>query len=202
VISKQYLHNAYVRDKKSTKQISNVLGCSENKVTYWLQKYDIKKRSISDAVYIKSNPKGNPFQFRQPRSDYEWFLYGLGLGLFWGEGNKANKHAVRLGNSDPELIKKFIEFLCIIYQIDQSKLRFGLQIFSDTSPKQALTFWCKHLNLSEDKFYKVIVTKSGKIGNYRKKNVHGVLTVYFSNIKLRDIIVSAIKDCKKVPKPS
>lgn len=107
---------------------------------YWLKKYDIQKRTISDAIYVRSNPKGDPFVFRKPQRADEWFLYGLGLGLFWGEGNKVNKNAIRLGNTDPYLVKKFLEFLSNIYQIDQSRLRFGLQIFSDTPPEKALHF--------------------------------------------------------------
>lgn len=193
MISEDFLNENYVLMKRSARDIAVELSCSENKVTYWLQKYNITKRNISDALYQKHNPNGDPFCFKKPQVDSDWFLYGLGLGLFWGEGNKVNKHSVRLGNTDPALIKVFLIFLNDIFQIDQSKLRFGLQIFSDTDPETARNFWMKKLKINPKQFQKIIVTPSTKLGTYTKKNQNGVLTIYFSNIKLRDSIVSAIE---------
>jgi len=121
--------------------------------------------------------------------------------LFWGEGNKVNKHSVRLGNSDPALIKAFINFLESAYKIDKKRLRFGLQVFSDVSPEAALDYWCKYLKIPRSQFFKTVVTKSTKEGTYKRKNIYGVLTVYFSNSKLRDIITAAIEELRlgKVP---
>lgn len=153
----------------SVRKIAEEIGCSENKVTYWLQKHNIDRRTISEAIYTLSNPKGDPFVVRKLITNREWFIYGLGLGLFWGEGNKVNKHSVRLGNSDPALIKSFLFFLETAYGVDKRKFRFGLQIFTDISPDEARDFWRKHLNVPEKSFYKTIVTKSVRAGTYRKK---------------------------------
>ena len=180
MIAKQFLEQNYTKKGFSAHDIAQQLGCSDSKVTYWSQKHNITKRSISDAIYLKSNPNGDPFKFKKPKSQKDVFLWGLGLGLFWGEGNKADVHAVRLGNTDPDLIKKFIEFLIVIYDIDTSKLTFGLQIFSDTPKDEALDYWCSELSVSKDKFQKVIITKSNKKGTYKSKSLNGVLTVYFS----------------------
>lgn len=196
MISEILLRQEYIEQKRSVSQIASRLHCSQNKVTYWLEKYNIKKRSISDAVYIRSNPEGDPFHFDEPTTDSKWFLYGLGLGLFWGEGNKVNKNSVRLGNTDVDLIIKFLSFLKQIYQIDEKKLRFGLQIFNDISKKKALDYWTSKLNVSESQFQKVVLTKSIQKGTYRKKSDYGVLTVYFSNTKLRDMIVGAITELR------
>ncbi len=192
----QYLKLGY-----SAKEISQRLKCSENKIHYWLNKYKIKKRSIAEATYIKSNPLGDPFTYKHPTTNNDWFLYGLGLGLFWGEGNKANMHAVRLGNTDPALIKYFLDFLHKIYQIDKSRLRFGLQLFTDTKPDVAKRFWCKKLGVDATQFHKTTITKQHKPGSYGKKSQYGVLTVYFSNRKLRDIIVGAIQGLQNNQKP-
>lgn len=192
MIDKAYLESSYVLKKMSVSQIAFEYGCSQNKITYWLQKHKIRKRSISDAVYIRSNPNGDPFLYQKPRSDEEWFLYGLGLGLFWGEGNKMSKNSVRLGNTDVDLLRNFLFFLKVIYQIEDEKLRFGLQLFSDIPKEKALNYWSARLGVPRRKFQKVVVTKSIKKGTYKKKSEWGVLTIYFSNTKLRDIIMSAI----------
>ncbi len=199
MIPKTYLRKEYVVKQKSVHEIALKLACSDNKVTYWLQKYKIERRTISEAMYTKRNPKGDPFKFSAPKNNKQWFLYGLGLGLFWGEGNKVNKNSVRLGNTDPDLIKLFLQFLTEMYQIDTLKLSFGIQIFSDVSKAESRKFWQKKLQFPGTSFRKVIITKSNKKGSYRHKNQYGVLTVYFHNTKLRDSILSAISALRGKP---
>jgi len=172
----------------SMMDISMQTGFSHSKISYWMDKYNISRRTRSDATYIKRNPEGDPFKIKKNLNSQERELRGLGLGLYWGEGTKRNKYSVRLGNTDPDLINKFIEFLIKICNIKISKLRFGLQIFSDINPKEALKFWQKSLGLDSSQFQKVIVTPSRGLGSYKRKSKYGVLTIYYSNKKLRDII--------------
>lgn len=184
----------YTQQGKSAAEIAAYYGCSENKIHYWLAKFAIPKRSISEAVYRSYHPNGDPFLIMKPDSLYRAFLLGLGVGLYWGEGTKSNRHSVRLGNSDPRLIRAFIMYLEEIYKIDRAALKFGLQVFSTMPAKQALNFWIKELSVSSKQFQKVIITPSRGFGNYKRKIPHGVLTVYFNNRKLRDIICHAIDD--------
>ncbi|MBY0309962.1 hypothetical protein K2Q16_02360 [Patescibacteria group bacterium] len=197
MINKSTLQKLYGEKKYSSVQIAKERGCSPGQVNYWLSKYCIKKRSISDAVYEKSNPGGDPFSLLKVRSKEEWFLYGLGLGLYWGEGNKANRLAVRLGNTDPGLVRTFLRFLSTIYRVDTSRLRFGLQIFSDLDPVEAKAFWSKELGVSATQFQKTATVSRIRRGTYTHKAAHGVLTVYFSNTKLRATIMAAIEKLQK-----
>jgi len=197
-MDKDVIRELYVSKKESVSSIARKLKCSEGRVNYWIGKHGIQKRSISEAMYTKHNPNGDPFVPRTPQTIAEGILYGIGIGLYWGEGTKSNKYSVRLGNTDPYLIKSFIKFLEVMYTVDKSKLRFGLQIFSDMSPVSAKKFWVNALHVSPKQFHKIIVTPSRGVGTYRKKVQHGVLTVYFSNKKLRDVICEAIENAKKM----
>lgn len=172
--------------------IANILGCSLHKVEYWMQKYTLRIRSIGDAIYLKNNPDGDPFKFTPPKNLKEAELFGFGLGLYWGEGTKADKGAVRLGNTDPELIVKFIEFLVHIFKIKRADLKFGLQLFTDMPIGEAMDFWLKKLKMNRSQFYKTVITKSRGAGTYRKKSKYGVLTVYYHNRKLRDLLVGML----------
>jgi hypothetical protein len=183
----------YLTEGKSMKEVSLLLHCSVNQVSYWMRRYNIQSRSISAGVYARRNPTGDPFLVRYPKSVDDAVLYGIGLGLYWGEGTKSNKSSIRLGNTDPRLIKKFLAFLDSAYGIRKEKLHFGLQIFSDMSPRLALSFWQKELHADKSQFQKVIVTPSRGRGTYGKKIKHGVLTVYYNNKKLRDILCLAIE---------
>jgi hypothetical protein len=193
MIAKSVLEKMYVHDRLSSRAVAGKLRCSEHRVNYWLEKHGIPKRTISEALYSSWNPNGDPFEVRQPTSIEEAKLYGLGIGLYWGEGTKRDKSSVRLGNSDPRLIKKFLMFLRHFYRIEEKKLRFGLQIFGDMDKKKVLSFWTRALGVSKEKFFPtIIVTPYRGVGNYRQKTQHGVVTIHFSNKKLRDIIVGAI----------
>ena len=173
MIQKKKLEQEYIDGQKSAAQIAKELGCSETKVHYWLRKHNIKKRSISDALYVKHNPNGDPFSFQGLPTPAHRFLYGLGLGLYWGEGNKRSPTALRLGNTDPDLIRYFLDFLQEIYHIDTSRLRFGLQIFSDIDPEIARRFWCKQLHISPASFQSIVVTPSTNQASIEKRTCMG-----------------------------
>lgn len=196
--SEKNLNNLYINQKKSANDIAALFCCSEHKVHYWLKRYGIQKRTISEAIYSKHNPNGDPFIVKKPSSINEAVLYGIGLGLYWGEGTKSNKTSVRLGNTDPALVRVFIDFLETFFEIKKSKLRFGLQIFSDMPAQKAEKFWQDLLGVPSSQFYKVIVTPARSIGTYRQKTKHGVLTVYYNNKKLRDTLCELIENYRKV----
>ncbi len=187
------LRDLYISKGLSVRVIANQYSCSQQKVNYWLAKYGIPKRTISEAIYLERNPDGDPFKFKHPVTEKEWFLFGLGVGLYWGEGTKRSPDSIRLGNTDPDLVMRFVEFLSKFYGIKPDKFRFGLQIFSDMSPREALRFWADKLSMPTSQFMKVIVTPARSLGTYREKTKHGVLTVYVSNIKLRNLLVGEIE---------
>lgn len=193
-MQKEDLVNKYHTLNLSMQQIADEVGCSLNKVDYWMRKYGITRRSRSDAVYARHNPLGDPFTVKARLTPRERELFGIGIGLYWGEGTKANKTSVRLGNSDPGIILKFIEFLEIIYGVDRKDMRFGIQLFTDCSFEYAIEQWTSVLLVSPAQFYKPIRTISGKIGTYRNKNELGVVTLYYNNARLRDILVRHITD--------
>jgi len=193
VIAKHDLEKMYIKEHKSMQDIAREFKCSLNKVKYWMDIYGIQPRSISEAIYLKNNPKGDPFKINKLTSKNDLILMGLGLGLYWGEGTKSNKNSIRLGNTDPALILNFIKFMDRVYGIRKNKLKFGLQIFNDIIPQEALSFWTDTLGVGYDKFQKVVVTPSRGAGTYRKKVKFGVITIYYHNKKLRDILCGELK---------
>lgn len=191
-LSKELLERHYYTLGKSVTDISKIFNCSPNKINYWLHKYKINKRTISEAVYLKNNPDGDPFEVVAPKTVEEAKLYGMGIGLYWGEGNKLNKHVVKLGNSDSELLKIFIKFLITFFRVRCEDLKFHLHMYSDISLKETMKFWCDELGIEEQQFYKPTIMESRKDGTYKKKSKHGVLTVYYANTKLRNILVNLL----------
>ncbi len=197
-LSKAQLEFEYLKKRHSVREIAKLNECSQGRVNYWLGKYSIPKRSISDAVYARCNPNGDPFVHQELAQAKSAFLAGLGLGLYWGEGNKKNQNTVRMGNTDPHLVRAFLSFLRVNYKINESKLRFGIQIFSDMDVEREEKFWRAFLDMSPAQFYRTTVTRARGAGTYREKTEHGVLTVYFGNKRLRDLLVGEIDKLRKI----
>lgn len=178
---------------KSMSEISSILKCSIYKVVYWMDKYQIKRRSSSEALYIKLNPGGDPFKIKENLTNEEIFLYGLGIGIYWGEGEKASGNAVRVANSDPFVIKVFIKFLREICQLKEYKIKFSIICFNDSNPEECLKYWIKKLKTSRKKFGKIVqIPKQGK-GTYKRKSLNGVCTLTVCNVKLRSWIIEQIE---------
>ncbi len=198
MFQKEELKNLYFIENRSIRDIANISSCSEGKVNYWFKKYNIKKRNISDAIYLKHHPDGDPFSLRMPRNKKEERLFGLGIGIFLGEGNKVDKSTIRVGNTDVTILRIFVTFLLVFFNIHKDNLRFHLQIFSDVDTIEAQKYWIKELGITKNQFYKTSITKSIKKGTYKHKNKRGVLTVYYSNVKARKLLDDIISQCSSV----
>jgi len=179
----------------SMKEISDKMGWSLHQVIHCLDKCNIPRRSPSEATYLKWNPNGDPFKIKQNLTNDEILLKGLGLGLYWGEGDKSsNNTSVRVSNTDPSLIKKFKKFLVKIYGVKKEKFGYSLVIFNDSDKKEAMKFWTKHLKIKNSQLGKIIsIPPQGK-GTYKKKNQFGVLTITVTNKKLKEKILETLKE--------
>jgi len=192
MIEKSLLANKY-KSGLSMGQIAKELRYSPHTVVYWMRKHQIKRRSRSDAAYIQANPNGNPFHIRYPKTIHEYFLYGLGLGIYWGEGTKATNYAVRVTNSDPNIIITFRKFLHTICQVDTTRIRYSIVTFNNSSVSAAKLYWSKQLEISPDKFGKIVQIPTQGKGTYKRKSLFGICTITISNTKLKIWMMDELK---------
>lgn len=187
MIKKVDLQKLYVDSKLSMKEIAIILDLSVSTVDWWMRKHEIPRRPRSAANYEKYNKDGDPFSITSVNTINKAVLFGLGVGLFWGEGNKVSSTSLRLGNTDPALIRTYLRFLREVCTVREDKIRFGLQVFNDSDPVAAKKYWLEELSVGVEQFMPTIsaIAPQGK-GTYRKKNRYGVVTVYVNNIKLVD----------------
>jgi transposase len=177
----------------SMSEIAKYLNCSIHKVVYWMEKYSIKRRSLSEATYLKANPDGDPFSIKNRFNAKDMFLYGLGVGIYWGEGDKKSKNAVRVTNTDPGIIKTFRRFLLDICGLKKRKLLYNLIAFNDSNLEVVRNFWVKELKISPEKFGKIVQIPSQGKGTHKKKSKHGVCILIVCNMKLKDWMMKQIK---------
>jgi hypothetical protein len=182
------------REGSSAAEIGNDLGISWRKVIYLMEKHNIKRRSRSEATYRKLNPEGNPFKIKRILSKDEEQLKTLALGLYLAEGTKSNSISVRLSNSDPNLIKIFLNFLKNICGVKLQKIKLWLTLHSDISATEAKLYWSQCLNIPLSRFSESVIMDHRGNGLFRKKSLYGTVTVCVHNIKLRRLLQNWINE--------
>lgn len=173
---------------KSAAEIGENLDMSWRKVIYLMDKHGIKRRSRSEAIYCKHNPKGDPFKIKQNLSPEQERLKAISLGLYWGEGSKYNPISIRIVNSDPALLKTFIRFLREVCGVNPEKIKVWVTVHSDVSIKKTQYYWSKQLAIPLAQFSRTVVINHRGEGIYRKKSSYGTATICVYNMKLRQII--------------
>jgi len=169
-------------------EIAERLDCSQNKVAYWMEKYGIPRRDISEAIYQWTNPDGDPFEIREPISEEERDLFRLALGLYVGEGKKKSGADISLSNTDPRIIQVFLRFLREICRVEESKIWAWINVYDDVDLTKAQQFWQATTGLPNSQFYKPVV-RPRRGGTYLNVSEVGTLTVGVSNTRLRKIVL-------------
>lgn len=118
----------------------------------------------------------------EARADLEHYRYNplfiAGLMLYWGEGDKVSKAAVRLTNTDPALIKLYVLFLEQVCRIPQAKIRGAVLVYPDLDKEKCLTYWANESGVSEDRFTKCVVIQ----GRHKTRRLaNGVCTITVSS---------------------
>jgi len=185
-ISKDQLEQLYLRERLSMAEIANKLGCSVNKVVYWMDRYEIARRQRDEASYVKHNPNGDPFEKKNLESAGDLELFHLVLGLYLGEGTKKTRR-VAISNADPRLIRLFLRFLRETCGVNEKKIRAWMNIFDDVNLEEAQAYWERVTGLSRSQFFKPTVRPS-RGGSYINKSQYGTITIEVSNSKLFDRI--------------
>jgi len=186
MIKKQNLEKLY-KSGLSMMEIANRTGCNYKKVVYWMQKCKIPRRSWSEATYMKRNPNGDPFKIKILKSEKDFELFNLGIGLYLGEGDKRDTSQIKLANTNPKILNIFLKFLRDICNVQESKINTELNIFDDIDLQKALAFWQRKTDLKRSQLKNSQIRKS-RGGSYKNKSKYGTLTIYVCNTKLKKII--------------
>lgn len=88
-------------------------------------------------------------------------LYILLTALYWSEGNKKD---FSLTNTDPYLIRVFIEGLREIFNVSNDKIRVSIRIYEDLDRENCIDYWSKVVGISRDGIASVNVLSGNKKG--------------------------------------
>lgn len=187
----------YEKKYFSVQQIADDLKISPSKVRYILNKFAIKKRTISEAIThlnITKFKKGN-FAVKNKLSNSEEKLKIAGVMLYWGEGTK-NGNSVAFSNSNPEMVVLFLKFLRKICNISEKRVRALLHIYENQNELALKKFWSKKIKIPVSQFSKSFLHRKNG-GSYRKNSDFGTISIRYSDKELLKLINKWIEHYKK-----
>lgn len=108
-------------------------------------------------------------------------LFILGMGLYWAEGGKSAASRLSFTNSDPNMIKIFINFLYKIYKIDKQRIvpRVAINESHKKREQTIIDFWSKTINLPKKQFRKTSFVKS------KLKKIYENHNTYYGTMSIR-----------------
>jgi transposase-like protein len=181
----------------SYSMITEELGVNQSTLSGWLRDVEIEDHSIiegrirsgreSSSRTLTAKHQANREKIRETASAElsEIFDNGItnrdlfiaGLMLYWGEGSKTGNMAV-FANSNPTMIKVYVNWLRQCLQVDESNLRAIVYCYPDTNIEYAESYWSQITNIPIEQFYKAQVDeRNNKSSDNRGKLEHGTLNI-------------------------
>ncbi|HVZ11093.1 MAG TPA: hypothetical protein VG941_01590 [Candidatus Paceibacterota bacterium] len=97
--------------------------------------------------------------------------------LYLGEGSKTSRGALRLGNSDPGVVRLFLGLLKRCYTIEEPRFRCTVLCRADQNIKKLERFWANVTGISRRQFYKTRVDPRTIGKPSRKVDYRGVCVI-------------------------
>jgi hypothetical protein len=102
--------------------------------------------------------------------------------LYLAEGSKTARGSLMFGNSDPAIVRMFVNLIRECYKLDERKFRCTVQCRADQNIKELEKFWSNTTKIPPNQFYKARIDKrtSGQVS--KKQDYKGVCRIdYFSS---------------------
>lgn len=189
---------------KSYREIVQEIRMSKGTISLWFKDVDWSKdiqaqlakraRDISTArlivlntarkkklqqLYRKAEEEAAQ-EFAKFRNDP---LFIAGIFTYWGEGDKRDKNSLRLCNTDPIMIKIYVEFLQKICNVPPERICPWLLLYPDLNEHICKKFWIKNAGLASCSFKKSIFIE----GRHKRNR----LTYGVCNISVHDSYLKA-----------
>lgn len=81
--------------------------------------------------------------------------------LYWAEGNKKD---FILTNTDPDLIRVFVNILRQELKLKDDQIRVSIRVYEDLDQEKSLNFWSQIVGIPKEKFLSVNVLSGKKQG--------------------------------------
>ncbi len=218
-MAKYELHTRALDMRKlgmSYSQIKTELGVSKSTLSGWLQDHPLSPERLKE---LRTNDERRIERTRQTKAkkrqdrhdevlrrirerigtltDRELFLSGLFL--YWAEGAKAARNSLYLTNTDPAMVRCFIEWL-EKQGVHRSRLRCYLHLYADMDITKATNFWADSLELPVSAFRKPYVKDSfvDKRRNYKGRFGYGTCNLILHDRDMYELMMMGMHCIREI----
>ncbi|TSC91286.1 MAG: Resolvase helix-turn-helix protein [Parcubacteria group bacterium Gr01-1014_2] len=210
---------------KTYGEIRNTFGIPKSTLSVWFSKLKVSKKAQRIIESKRGNGYLKLIEFNKIRTlnikeenerirkDYESKINNLsnrelmilGAALYWGEGYKnfnikrnGTYPYICFGNSDPQMIAAFIEFLKRILGISKEKIKGQVMIYPNLNPKKSVDYWQSITKIPKENFrYQVALSRASQRKRPKHLLPYGTLQLRVSRrqefFKIKGLIDGIIK---------
>jgi len=184
-VSKSTLSGWLYNMPLSEKRIRELQADSPIRIERYRNTMRVKRETRLGEVYKKVSKNIGNFSKRD--------LFLAGLFLYWGEGTKAQNSLVALTNTNPDMLKFFIEWLKL-FGVKNKDLKVKLHLYSDMNTEESINSWSQELKIPLNNFYKPYIKKTSlKSITYKNGFGKGTCSVIVGDRDLWEYILMGLK---------
>jgi hypothetical protein len=155
---------------KSLKEISEGLRVAKSSVSLWVRDVALSQsakrrllQKITAGQFVSAEKKKAQVRALEQKyldeakqelahaPNYKKIICAV---MYWCEGTKNPKSGLTFTNSDPLLVRKFLELLRVSFPIDEKRFHPCIHIHEYHSPERQLDFWSKITKINKRQFIK------------------------------------------------
>lgn len=209
-ILKEKVLKERIEKQASYSELKEKFGVSKSTLNYWLRDYPLSKERIMELgpnsqkrieryrnTMAKKQKIKSDIAYKKVSKDIKKLnkreMLLCGLFLYWAEGGKTRNAATVLTNTNPIMLKFYIEWLDL-FGVKTTDLKVNLHLYSDMNINSEIDFWSKELGIQKSQFRKPYIKKS-LLTNITYKNGfgHGTCCVVFEDRAMSDYVLMGIK---------
>lgn len=155
---------------KSLPEISQAVTVPKTTIFRYIQGVEIQPEFLSDWVEKRGGSKQKKkLQEKKAFEEGKKLVGELSYkekmifltALYWAEGSKRD---FSLSNTDPDLIRFFVQGLREVFFITDERLRVSVRIYEDLDREKCLSFWSDIIGIPKEKFVNVNILAGKKKG--------------------------------------
>jgi hypothetical protein len=144
-----------------------------------------KKEKRLEDVYIKVKIDFSTLSKRE--------IILCGIFLYWGEGEKSTRSSISFANTDPAMLRFYLEWLKAL-NVPIQDIKAILHIYADMNESESIKFWSESLKLPISCFRKTQIKKSNLLDlSYKNGFGHGTCMIRYGKQDLKNYIAMSLK---------
>jgi transcriptional regulator with XRE-family HTH domain len=196
---------------RSVKELAALLGVSRSSISLWVRDIELTdeqranlRRRMGGRI---DGPRVNVVRALERRREEQRLgrraarkgdvMHAAGCMLYWAEGSRE-RNAVKFTNSDPEMLRFFVRFLRLSFNVSDEKVSVTCNLFADHLDRQREIedFWLDKLGLPRSCLRLSTVNRYSKYSQKKRRNKlpYGTCRVSIYDTRLSQHIYGAIQE--------